>query len=59
MNNIVEKFFYNLILKQRFWLIEKSKKKIEKLSFKLSVQQHFYNSMVKETEELINKGTYL
>lgn len=56
---IIELYFYELILKQRLLIIKRSEKKIVKLESKLQFQKYYLQKIKEETKELLNKGTFM
>lgn len=56
---IIELYFYELILKQRLLIIKRSEKKIVKLESKLNFQYYYLQKIKEETKELLNKGTFM
>lgn len=56
---LVETIFYTLILKQRRYLLNKSKKKVEKYEGKLKSESIYYDWLKRDTKNLILNGTYI
>lgn len=56
---IIKLYLYELILKQRLSIINRSEKKIMKLESKLQFQKYYLQKIKEETKELLNKGTFM
>ncbi len=56
---IIELYLYELILKQRLAIINRSEKKIMKMESKLQFQKYYLQKIKEETKELLNKGTFM
>lgn len=49
-------FFFDLILKQRKWIISRSEKKIKKLEQELCIEKIYYDWLLVNTTKILNKG---
>ena len=56
---LIEKFFYNLIIRQRLWIIKKCENKIVKYRSKHNFYIKYLEEIKRDTKELLDKGTYL
>ena len=59
MSKFVERCFYYFIVWQRKRLIDRYEKKISKYESKLSTSKYMYEWLLKDTKELLEKGTHM
>lgn len=59
MIKFIEKMFYNIMIKERLLFIKYLEKKIDKHEHKLLVYQISLKEIKQDTENLLDKGTYL
>lgn len=59
MCKFIERCFYYFIIWQRKQLINRYEKKINKYESKLKISKYTYKWLLKDTKELLEKGTYM